>query len=531
VSRVNITATQEATIVARAFLELAGSTTPGLRVEYRWLLDDVPTGATFRFVAGRAGFPHGDDINIVMPHVPAGDHRIAIMARASGGSGRVDFRLQFVSAQGFPARLGGVAQRFDTATRIGADWSAAGAAAVNAGDGGRLHVQAYVEPQDDAADDTLFDGRFVVDGEPLAPFAIRLTGGNGIALFDHTPGAVAAGAHTVQLQVRSAAPATLLLAELDAAITPVTYIGIPLSSLEASAQGSLGIEHQPINCLVLAIGGQGGTGGYGGEPACGKYDLLLDTHLPAASPLLGDTSYTLFGDGYIEIENRSATSGVATLAVEAIYEDGRFATCNRLIETTETTCAQDASCATTDFTVVEFAVPPGRSQKFFFVEAIRWGPAAPNHIRLWARSQNGCGAEPVDLTYGRSRLGMQLVQTGSGSCFSARARGRAAAASVTATAVPHAVTLRWESPTVVGLWDILRATEDGPLVLLTRVAASWRSFADTTVRPGVTYRYELRPFAPSTDPALGFGSICGTSSEQVSVTVPPVSPRRRGVVH
>jgi hypothetical protein len=55
--RVNITASTDVTVVGRAFLQLTDLTTPGVGVEYRWLLDDVPVGATFRFRAGYAGFP------------------------------------------------------------------------------------------------------------------------------------------------------------------------------------------------------------------------------------------------------------------------------------------------------------------------------------------------------------------------------------------------------------------------------------------------------------------------------------------
>src|SRR6266550_3022904 len=102
VERVNITASTEVTVVARAFLQLTDLTTPGIGIEYRWVLDDVPAGTTFRFVAGYAGFPHGDDINIVLPHVAAGRHRIAIEGRLIG-EGRADLRLLFITAQGFPS--------------------------------------------------------------------------------------------------------------------------------------------------------------------------------------------------------------------------------------------------------------------------------------------------------------------------------------------------------------------------------------------------------------------------------------------
>src|SRR4051795_386275 len=58
--RGNITAASNATVVGRAFLQLTDATTPGIGVEYRWLLDDVPVGATFRFRAGDR-FPYAND--------------------------------------------------------------------------------------------------------------------------------------------------------------------------------------------------------------------------------------------------------------------------------------------------------------------------------------------------------------------------------------------------------------------------------------------------------------------------------------
>src|SRR5207302_9929290 len=99
--RVNVTASTDVTVVARAFLQLTDLTTPGIGVEYRWLLDDVPSGATFRFRAG-GHFPHADDINIVLPHVAAGRHRMAIEVRVIGDGG-IDLRLLFITAQGFPS--------------------------------------------------------------------------------------------------------------------------------------------------------------------------------------------------------------------------------------------------------------------------------------------------------------------------------------------------------------------------------------------------------------------------------------------
>jgi hypothetical protein len=529
--RVNITASTEVTVVARAFLQLTDLTTPGVGIEYRWLLDDVPVGATFRFAAGYAGFPHGDDINIVLPHVSAGRHRIAIEGRLVG-EGHADLRLLFITAQGFPsARFPGDSLIDPNGRTIGSDWTTAGPSFdLHLPETARLYFQSYIEGSSGDG----FDFRYVVDDVAQTPFHIVIPSGGGVALWDHLGDATAAGVHTVQLEARTAASAVLTLAQVEAATAPVTLQNKTLPFLDVASTGSMGVEHQPLNCLVVAAGATGGTGGLGGTPACGKYDLLLDATLPAApiddtfrSPL---DDYTIFGDGYVDIENHSDTNGIVTLTVEAIYEDGRAGNCSALMETPDAACPNANTCATADFTLVEFAVPPGRSQKFFYVDPIRWGSAAPNRIRLWARSGNCFGEPAVDLSFGRSRLSMQLVPAGVGACFSARDYGRAPAPVVTASINGSKVALQLQAATPsFGYLDVMRAEGNGALSFLVRLTDTAKSFTDNSVRPGVAYRYQVHALENSTDTQLPYPFVCGVPSADVRITVPPIAPRRRAV--
>ena len=523
VERVNIAASTDVTVAGRAFMQLTNLTTPGIGVEYRWLLDDVPVGATFRFQAGDQ-FPYANDINIVLPYVAAGRHRMAIEARVIGEGG-IDLRLLFVTAQGFPAARFPADSRLDTHTRtIGTDWSlAAPVLDVNLTEQARLYFQSYLEGSSGDA----FDMRYVIDDAAQPSFHVVIPAGGSLALWDHAADPIAPGAHAVRLEARAAATAILTLQQVEAVSAPVTLQSKTLASFDATNNGSLGIEHQPLNCLILSEGASGGTGGLGGTPACGKYDLLLDTTLPA-SPQLDD--YTAFGDGYVEIDNRSEATGIVTLTVEAIYEDSRAATCNTLIETPDASCPAENACATADFTLVEFAVPPGRSQKFFYVDPIRWGSAAPNRIRVWARSGNCFGVDPVDITYGRSRLGMQLVPAGAGACFSARDYGRPSAPAVAAAIAGTKVNLQLQpAMSSFGYLDIMRAVENGPMTFFIRLPDSTRSFTDNTVRPGVMYRYQVHAIENSSDPQLPYGAVCGVPSEEVRITVPPIASRRRAV--
>ncbi|HEV7574088.1 MAG TPA: hypothetical protein VGQ21_21540 [Thermoanaerobaculia bacterium] len=528
--RVNITASTDVAFVGRAFLQLTNLSTPDIDIEYRWLLDDVPIGATFRSRTGDR-FPHADDINIVLPHVAAGRHRVAIEARVIG-EGSVDLRLLFITAQGFPAARFPADSRIDSHSRtIGTDWSLAGPVLdLNSPEAARVYFQSYVEGSPGDA----FDVRFVVDDTPQPPFHVVIPAGGGLPLWDHAADPIAAGAHMVRLEARAAATSRLTLEQVEAASAPVTLQNKTLPSLDATNSGSLGTEHQPLNCLVLSAGGDsGGTGGLGGTPVCGKYDLLIDAKLPAA-PVdqfgLALDDYTIFGDGSIEIDNRSGTSGIATLTVEAIYEDSRAANCSTLIETANASCPGENACATADFTLVEFAVPPGRSQKFFYVDPIHWGSSFPNRIRVWARSGNCFGIPAVDVAYGRSRIGMQLVPAGAGACFSARDFGRAAAPTLTASMSGSKVLLQTQvAAPSSGLMDIVRAQGEGPFSLLARVPDTTRSFIDFTVRSGVMYRYQVRAVENSSNSQLPYSSVCGAPSAEVRITVPPIATRRRAV--
>lgn len=528
--RVNITASTDVTVVARAFLQLTDLTTPGIGIEYRWLVDDVPSGATFRFRAGDQ-FPHADDINIVLPHVAAGRHRMAIEARVIGEGG-IDLRLLFITAQGFPSSRFPADSRIDSHTRtIGTDWSVAGPVLdLNSPESARVYFQGYLEGTPGDA----LDVRYVIDDAPQPSFHVVIPSGGGVALWDHDGDAIAAGAHTVRLEARAEGTSILTLEQIEAASAPVTLQNKMLPSLDAANTGSLGIEHQPLNCLVIAEGASGGTGGLGGTPACGKYDLLLDMTLPAAP--LDDNfrtqldDYTIFGDGYVEIDNRSDTSAIVTLTVEAIYEDGRAAICNTLIDTADASCPAANACATADFTLVEFDAPPGRSQKFFYVDPIRWGSAAPNRIRVWARSGNCFGVPAADIAYGRSRLGMQLVPAGAGACFSARNFGRPAAPTVTSSIAGSKVNLQLQAAKAsFGFMDVMRAEGNGPLAFLVRLGDTTKSFTDNTVHPGVAYRYQVKAIENSSDPQLPYPFVCSVPSDDIRITVPPIAPRRRAV--
>ncbi len=527
VNRVNVTASQDATVVARAFLQLNNQTTAGVDVEYRWVIDDVPVGTAFHFRVGLAGFPHGDDINIVLPNVAAGAHRLAIDAQVLAESGSIKFRLMFVTAQGFPSQhFPGASLVSDRAVTIGTDWTTVGARlTVGPAEAARLYLQSYV-----AADaHSTIDFRYVVDDFPMPPFTVVVPEGGGIALWDHYADILDPGLHTVNLEARGDSAATISMARVEAATAPATHVSHLLPWSDTAAIGSLGNAHQPLNCLILSAAGAGGTGGLGGTPACGKYQLLLDSQLDAAAV---SDDYTIFGDGYVEIENRSSTSGIVTLTVEAIYEDSSAAFCNILIDTPNSICANPLQCSTADFTIAEFTVPPGRTQKFFYVDPVHWGSSKPNHIRLWARSQDGCGAVPVDLAFGQSRLGMQLVPAGVGSCFSARAQGRAAAPALSVAASAEKAVLQWQSPeSINGNWEVLRATDQGSFNVIARNPDALRTLTDATVKPGAAYRYEVRAVAVSTDSAVGSNYVCGALSNEIRVTVPPIAPRKRASGH
>ena len=175
-------------------------------------------------------------------------------------------------------------------------------------------------------------------------------------------------------------------------------------------------------------------------------------------------------------------------------------------------------------------MPPGRSQKFFYVDPIRWGSAAPNRIRVWARSGNCFGAPSVDLSFGRSRLGMQVVPAGAGACFSARDYGRAPAPAVAASISGSKVTLQLQAATPsFGYLDVMRAEGNGALSFLARLSDSTKSFTDNNVRAGVAYRYQVHAIENSTDPQLPYPFVCSVPSAELRITVPPIAPRRRAV--
>ena len=175
-------------------------------------------------------------------------------------------------------------------------------------------------------------------------------------------------------------------------------------------------------------------------------------------------------------------------------------------------------------------MPPGRSQKFFYVDPIRWGSAAPNRIRVWARSGNCFGVPAADIAYGRSRLGMQLVPAGAGACFSAHNFGRAPAPALTASITGSKVNLQLQAVAPsFGLMDVMRAEGNGPLTFLVRLPDTTKSFTDNTVHPGVAYRYQVHVLENSSDPQLPYPFVCGLPSQEIRITDPPIAPRRRAV--
>ena len=94
-----------------------------------------------------------------------------------------------------------------------------------------------------------FDVRYVIDDAPQPPFHVVIPAGGGLALWDHSGDPIAPGAHSVRLEARAAATSILTLEQVEAASAPVTLQSKTLSSFDATNSGSLGTEHQPLNCL------------------------------------------------------------------------------------------------------------------------------------------------------------------------------------------------------------------------------------------------------------------------------------------
>src|SRR5207302_8757996 len=102
-----------------------------------------------------------------------------------------------------------------------------------------------------------FDDRYVIDGAPQPAFHVVIPTGGGVALWDHAGDGIGAGAHTVRLEARAAMTSILTLEQVEAASAPVTLQNKTLPSLDATNSGSLGIEHQPLNCLLVSEGASG----------------------------------------------------------------------------------------------------------------------------------------------------------------------------------------------------------------------------------------------------------------------------------
>jgi Ig-like domain CHU_C associated len=537
VEYVNFTNHKPSSVVIRAFLQIGGDTIPGATFFYRVLIDGIHHGPEFRHVVRPNGFPQGDDIAVVVPYLEAGRHRIEIDARTEHAGTRLKMTQIFATAQGFPAADYPSAVR-DAADDIvlNGDWQSLNtpvSVTVPKAEGLHLYEQAYLQFQNGTPGSPV-ELRFVVNGveQPSFTIAVPQLMPEGITVLDHHELKLPPGKYDVVLQGRGAATINTRRVEVVTAPT-VSDAGTPLSMIAPSAETPLDAPtpEQPINCFFVGIG----TGGRFGTPFCGKYTLLLDETLPEMPRETDDKLFTMFGDGLIEFHNRTGENGVITIGVESIYMNDKSASCLALMnDPPAQPCADRAQCETADFTIVELTIPPGRSQKFFFMDPLNWGTLAPNRVRLWARKRQCDASEAGSITVGQRRLKLQMVPQGFGECYYTPT-GEDAFRPPPAINLSLHTDTRAETPRVllqwqyenpndlrygVSKWFVFRADgNSGEFRQVAEVFGFPAAYVDTNVVRGQTYHYFLRPTATYVFPDQSV-DVCGAESAKITITVP-----------
>ncbi|HYO77707.1 MAG TPA: hypothetical protein VE010_14705, partial [Thermoanaerobaculia bacterium] len=139
------------------------------------------------------------------------------------------------------------------------------------------------------------------------------------------------------------------------------------------------------------------------EARCGNWTKLLEYDYPV-TPLRNANSV---GEAYVEfLGSASGEPQFVQVAIEVLNDPVFDADGDPIARQLDT-----------DFSILEFMIPPGRSQKFLFTHALWWGTHRPNHIRLLARAMTCFGQPATDFRVGKRHMAIKMIPTsGTTSC-------------------------------------------------------------------------------------------------------------------
>jgi hypothetical protein len=318
-------------------------------------------------------YPQSDHFGVIKPDLAAGTYVYSVWVKLLA-SGSITFSNTWSTAQGYPASVvdaGASTAPSDVTvntnwTNVGPSLPLSNPAAVDLILGSHWQI---VSP-------TTAPGlqiRYAVDGiGPSSQFGqigVPAAAGQpeGYAAFDALQN-VAAGAHTLQLQMRTTNfTATIRGATLEYVAPLRTLVNPPSWPMQTSIASNtvhvsqVGSATQPMTGLML--------------DGCGKWTLLQEFDV---SPHNGD--YVWIFQVFTQFLGNLTGSARGQLAIENIsYQlDAN---------------GNPFPHVSVDNAITGFQAPAGKDGMYSFGEAYRWGNGAGgNKIRLWVRRISGCGS-------------------------------------------------------------------------------------------------------------------------------------------
>jgi hypothetical protein len=415
-SYVNFTHSNTIHAVLRTSLELKSATAPaGSRVSVQFKIDGTAYAGHIRTLNGQ--YPQREEINSVVQLAP-GAHRISVTVHLIDGPGSVTIgRYSFLSAQGAPTATGAGSSAIGTTITVDGTWKQiSGPITIYPTTDVNLLVQGYVQVNSGTPGQQLSFG-FSLDGassQRTIDVAVPAYFPSGINLFDHykykpTFLNVPSGTHTISLWAINR----------DGGSTVLQYRQTEAIGFEAlNDSETLMLEAQNTTAKVVTSAGDG-TVTY--DPllvpgGCGQWTNLLEyqwtypanhptypnqtyPHYPAMNAPASTNGQNWVGEAYLEFMGNGQTWQHVQVAIEVINDP-----------TYDANKKLNGAGPTADFTIVDFKIPPGRSQKFVFTHALLWGAAKANHIRLLVRPIN-CGGGSGTFTVGKRYMAIKTIPT------------------------------------------------------------------------------------------------------------------------
>lgn len=401
---VNISNTASSNLAMHAWLQIGSATAPaGSEFSVRFNIDGVIRGEYVRKLTGV--YPQGEDFSAIYPNLTAGSHQARFQAWLVDSPGNsITVSQSFMTIQGVDASLPAGTTANGVVVPVNGAWQQI-TDTLNFTTLGPTYLmaQGYMQHNSGNPGQHLSWG-FSLDAAN-SPHTIELavppTFPSGLNVMDHYMCKVGtcpvpAGPHSI----------TMWAINRDVGSGDAQWRQVEFMALNASATETTLEEDQttPITVTPAGDGSQVFNGLFTNQAMTNPWTKLMQREFGATHSTIDQNGV---GEVYVEFLGTSDSQWhQIDIGIEALYNP----TYSNPSEPNDRLKNPIGAANTADFTIVSLMIPPGRYQKFIFMDPLKWDLTLnPNLLRLFVRPTPG--SPSANISIGKRYMSFHAVST------------------------------------------------------------------------------------------------------------------------